>query len=55
MWEVLCSLKVHSEVSPVCRQMCVGALLMDIQREADDSVCGETRTLAYGVGASGLR
>lgn len=50
MWEVLCSLKVHSEVSPMCVDRCVWVhLLMDMQREVGDSLCGETRTLAYGL------
>jgi hypothetical protein len=38
-----------------CADRCVWVhLLMDIQREVGDSLCGETRTLAYGIGVAGL-
>lgn len=38
-----------------CVDRCVWVhLLMDIQREVGDSLGGETRTLAYGLGVPGL-
>lgn len=49
LWRFI--LKCHQ-----CVDRCVWVhLLTDIQREVGDSLGGETRTLAYGVGASGLR